>query len=493
MSAQVDCYQVGTARVDITPRHSIRLSGYGDRREETTDVVGRLWAKALVIASDVAEPFVLVTADLTGVPEALTEEVASRLKRRGGIARERFALSVTHTHTAPMVDGYLPNLFGMEIQPEHRANISRYTRFVVDSLEAVALEALDSLEPATLGWEIGRASFATNRRDPSGPVDHDLPLLSARAEDGTLRAAVASYACHCTTLRGKDNFVCGDWAGFAAELVESQHPGAVCLMTIGCGADANPHPRPGLDRARLHGRTIADEICWLLGEPARPIRSRLRGRFERLELPFAALPTREELTRRARRDDAVGFHAGKQLARLHRGEALKTRLRYPLQTWTFGDELGLVFLAGEVVSDYSLRLKRELDRRRLWVHAYTNDVPCYIPSRRVLAEGGYEGEGAMTYYNQPGPLDASVEDLIVGAVHALLPESYAADAPQDALFAPRTPQAVRRSIDAVNELLIERVVGEAWTRVRVEEPTFAPGIPTPRRGGRLRSGRFSRH
>ena len=60
------------------------------------------------------------------------------------------------------------------------------------------------------------------------------------------------------------------------------------------------------------------------------------------------------------------------------------------KVWVFGDSLALVFLAGEVVVDYALRIGWEGDSARLWVVAYSNDVPCYIASKRVLAEGGYE-------------------------------------------------------------------------------------------------------
>ena len=114
------------------------------------------------------------------------------------------------------------------------------------------------------------------------------------------------------------------------------------------------------------------------------------------------------------------------LQRLDRGEALPTTLTYPVQTWTFGDELAVVFLGGEVVVDYALRLKQELDGKRLWVVAYANDVPSYIASRRVLREGGYEADFSMVYYGQPTRFAPAVEDLIIGTVHNLLPESFTA-------------------------------------------------------------------
>ena len=72
----------------------------------------------------------------------------------------------------------------------------------------------------------------------------------------------------------------------------------------------------------------------------------------------------------------------KHLETLQRGEAIQTELSYPIQAWTFGDELSVVFLASEVVVDYSLRLKRELDVERLWVGAYANAFSVAIFRRK---------------------------------------------------------------------------------------------------------------
>jgi len=62
-----------------------------------------------------------------------------------------------------------------------------------------------------------------------------------------------------------------------------------------------------------------------------------------------------------------------------------------------------------VVVDYSARLKTELDRGHVWITAYANTNPCYIPSERVLKEGGYEGGGAMVYYDVPVPFQPGLE------------------------------------------------------------------------------------
>jgi len=73
-----------------------------------------------------------------------------------------------------------------------------------------------------------------------------------------------------------------------------------------------------------------------------------------------------------------------------------------------------------VVVDYSLRLKAEIADSAVWVAGYSNDVFGYVPSLRILQEGGYEGGGAMRYTDLPGPFALSIEERIVGSVHEMV-------------------------------------------------------------------------
>ena len=90
---------------------------------------------------------------------------------------------------------------------------------------------------------------------------------------------------------------------------------------------------------------------------------------------------------------------------------------YPIQTWRLGPDLKWVTLGGEVVVDYSLRIKKELGEENTWVAGYTNDVMAYIPSLRVLKEGGYEGGGSMVYYGLPTIWAPEVEETVLKEVH----------------------------------------------------------------------------
>lgn len=423
-------HPVGAASIDITPDYPVRLSGYGNRRAPNTGVSQHIFAKALAIGSDTEGPAILLTVDNVGVPASIRTEVLQRLQRDTKATDARFAICSSHTHCAPMLIGILPNIFGMDIPAEHLPAIERYTRELTDNLEKVARAALADRKPSTLAWGIGKVGFAANRRlFPLKPIDHDLPVLRITRADGKVRAIFTSYACHCTTI-GIDE-IHGDWAGVAQEALQREFPGAIALTALGCGADQNPNPRRTMELVKQYGEDLGAEAKRIATGQLKPLNGPLACQTQQIDLAFDTLPTREEWqTLAASKTPAIAYHAKKNIARLDHGEKLPTHLPYLVQRWSFGNDMAMVFLPGEITVDYSLRIKREFDRSRLWVNGYSNDVPCYIPSRRVLEEGGYEGAGAMVYYDRPTKFAPDVEDRIMGAVQSLMPKQFIAKSPQ---------------------------------------------------------------
>ncbi|MSU24908.1 MAG: hypothetical protein EXS32_13930 [Opitutus sp.] len=427
---------VGVARIDITPELPIRLSGYQSRPAEATRVEAPLTARALVIGSDADGPVVIVTAEVIAVSEALSEAVAVAVRAKYPvIPRERIAVCATHQHTGPAIAGLIPFMFSRDLPPEEIARIERYTAMLQEKLIAVALAALADRRPARLAWAQGTADFAVNRRlivdgkhtgykaTPGGPVDHALPVLRAVDERGVVRAVLVNYACHCTTLKGGDNYVHPDWAGEAAQRIEAANAGAVALVAIGCGADSDPQPR-GLAAVATNGGTVADEVARVMAGEMSAVGRVTSAAFRRIELPLGRTVSREELEARLKGKQNVAYAAAQFLRQLDAGKTLPSAVPYPVQAWAFGGDFAMVFLGGEVVADYALRLKRELGVSRLWVNAYSNHVPCYIPSRQVLKEGGYEADHAMDYYGWPTRLAEDTEDRIVRTVHELLPANF---------------------------------------------------------------------
>ena len=257
-----------------------------------------------------------------------------------------------------------------------------------------------------------------------GPVDHDVPVLAVRAADGTLRAVVFGYACHNTVL--DDYTINGDYAGFAQEAVEKAHSGATAMFVQDCGADANPLPRRSVELARRYGAILADAVDEALRGKMRPQSGPIQAAFQLVDIAFQTPPSRADFeSRLADREVSRVRHAKYMLSLYDRDGKLPSRYPYPVQVWRFGTGLRWIILGGEVVVDYSLRFKKQYGWDDTWVAGYSNDVFAYIPSLRVLKEGGYEGGGAMIPYGQPGPFAESVEETIAAKVDDLVRETGA--------------------------------------------------------------------
>jgi hypothetical protein len=291
--------------------------------------------------------------------------------------------------------------------------------------------ALRDLRPARLSVGHGRAGFAVNRREPTangirlgvnpeGPVDHDVPVIRVSGDDDTTRAIVFGYACHNTTLGGDFFEIDGDYAGVAQRAVERDHPGSTALFLMLCGGDQNPNPRGTLDLAKQHGEELAASVKGVLaGGALKPIRSSILTAQQMTSLEFAP-HTREDFVRQLESGNRFEQRRARLMLEAYdRGEPIRD-LEFPVQAARLGSEVTFLALGGEVVVDYVLRAKREHPAAGLIVVGYCHEVACYIPSKRVLEEGGYESVYSMIYYGQPGPFAPSVEERVFAAVEAAL-------------------------------------------------------------------------
>lgn len=435
-------WKAGMASTVITPDEPMWMAGYASRTKPSEGKIHDLNAKALVLEDEQGARLVIVTFDLLGIPRATRDWLEEQVKQRYKISPADLLLSASHTHSGPVVREAKYSIYGNTVyglSPEQIEQSNRY----VENLQQKVLEligrAIENLAPAKLGYTHARAGFAMNRRlpsetgyrnspNPDGPVDHDVPVLWIDGADGKLRAVLFGYACHNTTLSGYE--FCGDYAGFAQQYVQEAHPEATAMFIAGCGADQNPYPRGGpqtVEYCKQHGRALANGVETALTVQARPISGPIHAAIDTVPLEFAHPPSREQLEEQTKsKDKYEGRHAQVLLKELDETGAVRKTYPYLVQVVQFGDDLTMVALAGEVVVDYSLRLKRELAGPVVWVAAYTNDVFGYIPSVRVLKEGGYEAGEAMRYTDLPGPFAPSIEERIIEKVHELVDKTAAA-------------------------------------------------------------------
>jgi hypothetical protein len=387
-----------------------------------------LRAKALALEDGRGTRLVIVAADILGIPRAVRDRLEKECGQRYGLPPEGLLINASHTHCGPEINELMATVWCV---PEERIRQTReYVKVLRQKLLGVVGEAIEGLAPAKLAYTHARAGFGMNRRlktergfvispNPDGPVDHDVPILRVESPGGKLRAVLFGYACHCTTLSFYQ--FCGDYAGFAQQYLEEAHPGTLALFVTGCGGDQNPYPRRTLAHAEQHGRALSNGVEAALLSPARPVGGPLRLALDEVSLPFAKLPTAEELTEKLKSSNKYERrHAEALLKELEEEGEIQKTYPYLVHVAQFGNDLTLVALAGEVVVDYSLRLKAELPGRRVWVAGYSNDVFGYVPTRRILGEGGYEAVVSAMYYGLPAPFAPSIEKLIMDKTHELV-------------------------------------------------------------------------
>jgi hypothetical protein len=420
-------WKVGLAQAKITPERPVLMAGYAGRTKPFEKVAADLYVKALALEDRDGHRAVVVTADLIGFSAAVAEPICQRVEKKTGLKREQILLNASHNHAGPQLSLKAPPKDDPAAGEALRT--VEYTRQLQDKVVEVVAEALGRLEPARLSWGGGVADFVMNRREftpdgiilgvnPRGLADRSVPVLRVDGPDGKPRAVLFGAAVHGTTL-GQDNYqLCGDYAGFAQAYVQERYPQAQAMFLIGCAGDANPYPRGTMDLARKHGKALADEVCRVLEGKLRPVRGPLQVAFGQADLPLQAAPSREELQKLAAdRRSPKTWGAKEMLAVLDRGDKLPSHYTAPFAVWQFGRDLTLVGLSGEVVVDYVPLLEKELGPNQLWLAGYCNDVFGYLPSARVLAEGGYETRGL--YSGGAGFFDPKAEQVVARKVREL--------------------------------------------------------------------------
>ena len=425
-------WKAGVARANITPDKPMWMSGYASRDHRATGTLTKLWGKVLILEDARGQRVAAITLDLVGIDQATSNTLRERIVKEHGLERSRIALLCSHTHCGPVVGNNLMSMY--TLSEEDQTLVREYTSGLIDEVVTAVGQALSDLSPAELAWSSGKTGFAVNRRTNKeaevptlreagellGPVDHEVPVLQVSSGD-EIKAIVFGYACHATTLSFFE--WCGDYPGFAMQQIEEDYPGTQAMFWAGCGADQNPLPRRKVELAQEYGNRLATEVETALISNVTPISGDLDVRYDEPELAFATIPTAEQIETQLTSTNVYEAGRAKTLkAELQANGSVRPTYAYPVQTWQLGDGPLWVILGGEVVVDYSIRLKTEIrmqnGARPVWVAGYANDVMAYIPSLRVLKEGGYEGEGAMLYYGLPSKWADTVEDQIVATVHA---------------------------------------------------------------------------
>jgi len=420
-----DMWKAGVARAVITPCENMWMAGFSFRDKPAEGTLLDLWAKALALEDARGNRTLLITTDILGFSRDLSLSICNRLIKEYNLERKNIILSSSHTHSGPVINSNLSHVYP-PFDEHQKKQSEEYRHFIEEQIITVSGRAINNLAPACLSSGVGVARFAVNRRvngwnneviykpNMGGPSDHAVQVIKVSGPDDQPIAVIFGYACHATSLR---NYKwSGDYPGFAQIEIEKAYPGFTAMFFASFGADQNAFPREGIPQAIQYGKELAIAVENVMEEPMKVLTSSIQTSYEEIELELSPPPTVEELEEVLEEED--GWHkrwAEIMKEKMASGDEFPVSYPYyPVQSWQLGEQT-LVVLGGEVVVDYSFIL-REIMGNDLMLMAYANDVMTYIPSERVLKEGGYEGEESMWVYGHHGTWVPGIEKKIVNEV-----------------------------------------------------------------------------
>jgi hypothetical protein len=398
-TARGGAIQAGYAKTDVTPHEPLFMGGYDLRNAPADGVHGndKLYVRALAIA-DGTQKVLLIEADVIMLRDH--DEFRRRIAAATGVPADHILIGDEHNHAAPS-----PGAQGA----------NNWERQFGVALVETARQAVANLQPVRMAAGDGRSRIAMNRRqvqpqdkdsylsfdennssqsfgkyktdtpvkvhefggvmrlgaNPVGAIDDVVQVVRLDTEAGKPLAVLIHYACHGTSLGGRNSKVSGEWMGRMQEYVE-RHLGAGGAMFVqGAAGDINPRVVGGLD-----GNADDINATWALGEEI--------GR-EVVRVYDSLSPARWEASIEVQNQDI-------RLPRTYRelpADLVNTAVHAPTTAVRIGDLMWVSF-PGEMFHAIGQRVKAACPARHGFLMGYTNGYIGYFPEQQAFAEGGYE-------------------------------------------------------------------------------------------------------
>ncbi len=418
-------WQVGYAQADITPQPGqCMMAGYG-RERYAAGTLSPLMMQVLAIRDPNRHTALLITADILAFDRVTVEAIRHQIAKKHGIAAERILFAASHTHWGPAVTMYVSYAIGSP-------NVW-YMAHLEESILAQVDKALQDFSPAVLEYTATDCrSVGCCRRLPvngkitwgpylEGSFDAHTPILRILRQKSPRQIIAVGHACHPTSSGSIEKWS-PDYPGAMRQTITEQLADSRAMFVQGCGGDAKVvHKDPetgrlvfsaGPERARQGGVKLAHAVLKHLAEGKKTVLTEpIDCSLATGPLSFGKVWDREDIKDIAyngSRKSYLTWTARQYLAL----PIEKENFRYDVQLWRFGRQLTIFGMEGEICSPWGPVLRAMARTEHSMVIGYANNTSAYIPDKRIVREGGYEGFSSHRVYFQPGPFTQAIEQEV---------------------------------------------------------------------------------
>jgi neutral ceramidase len=411
----------GAAVADISPRDSQHLFGYPHVERYSRAIHDPLLSSALYLA-DAQTELVFIANDIIFVSKATTARVRQGIEAATGVPGKNILISATHTHSGPPTVDYI----SLEEDVHVSRTDPRYLEILEAGAVAAASESCRRARPAEVGLGLADGTgVGTNRRDPSGPADLEVPVLMVRAWD-THRPIACMVVCsmHPTVLHEDSLLVSGDFPAMTRQFLQREFLGHDCPVLYHTGPAGNQSPRHvvrehTMDEAARLGAHLGRAIVTTAQEIVYTSDARLRVQSALVDLPrrpFPPPPAAEGALERAARHlhdlrqknapwqqmrtAEVDWFGAEETLRLARAAqegrleaAYQSCLPAEVQLLTVGP-WSFIGWPGEIFVEYALAVKRQKSDTYI-ISLANGELQGYLVTEEAVSEGGYEVSNAI--------------------------------------------------------------------------------------------------
>jgi len=378
-----DVLRAGVARIDITPKEPVTLSGYGSRKDLSKGVHDPLSARVVAFENN-GKRLVLVSTDLLGFYGGTAEQFRETILAKFNLQPAELFLTGIHTHAAPTLT--------LDKDKGHENNL-KYTKTLEGKLAKVIGEALDSTAPVRVGAGIGYSPVGSNRREvrldgagwpkeaiklgrnPYGPTDKQVLVAKIANADGAPVAVLFDYATHATALGPKNYQISGDVLGLAEQFVEKiLGPDLIAPAFAGASGDIDPWYRivPGFN---TEGGWIPEPVLLgtLLGEEVVHVYRNIKETSPagKIETSFITMPLPKKPA-----DDP--------------DEETKGQTTPMNITAARAGDVAFIGFGCEMCTEIGMAIKAASPFKHTFVITHCNGAAGYLPTKDMYKEGGYE-------------------------------------------------------------------------------------------------------
>ncbi len=394
------------AKEIITPGWPMRMAGYGSRVKPNEGVYDQLYTMALLL-DDGCRKVLFVTIDVCMIDRGFSSEIKERIKAKYGLKPENIILHAIHTHAGPVTV-----LSWLEKGTKDYDDCVRFRKLLGEKIEACADRCMASQKEGYMEIGTGETYIGMSRRqkmpdgvrigpNPGEEIDRLAYAVTIKNNEGKTEVILFSCPCHPVVLYPRNMCISADFPGAARAAVEKKFPGVQAMFLQNAGADINPAVLVADDNYRdtyysdvlLTGRILANDVVNIIGKGMRRLESSIASVSEKIVLPLDGDPIREP---------KVGD------SNMVMGEIQATIVK-------LADDFRIVCLDGEICNQVGVHIRELFGNGYTMVMGYSDGWVGYIPTPKILMEGGYESR--CTEFNRRYAMSA--EEVLLNGLKGL--------------------------------------------------------------------------